>query len=77
MPIEGSTQLQHSWPTGQKLYMRREDRDAAAAQFQLTEISPEARTAYIQERNTNRAWVQVHMEVSVFIACCLFRRDCA
>ncbi|KAG9221642.1 hypothetical protein CCMSSC00406_0005555 [Pleurotus cornucopiae] len=60
--FEGSTQLQHSWPTGQKLYMRREDRDAAAAQFQLTEISPEARTAYIQERNTNRAWVQVHME---------------
>ncbi|KAJ8693663.1 hypothetical protein PTI98_008638 [Pleurotus ostreatus] len=60
--FEGSIELLHSWPTGQKLYMRREDRDAAAAQFLLTEISPEARTAYIQERDTNRAWVQVHME---------------
>lgn len=64
MPIESSMQLHHPWPTGQKLFMPAQDWDAAAAQYRLTEISPEAKAAYIQERNTNRAWVQVHMEVS-------------
>ncbi len=65
MVIESSTQLDYSWPTGQKLFMREQDWDAAATQYSLTDLSPEAKAAYIHERNTNCAWVQVHMEVSV------------
>ncbi|KAL4263624.1 F-box domain-containing protein [Pleurotus pulmonarius] len=60
--FESSTQLDYSWPTGQKLFMREQDWDAAATQYSLTDLSPEAKAAYIHERNTNRAWVQVHME---------------
>ncbi|KAF4564653.1 hypothetical protein EYR40_010820 [Pleurotus pulmonarius] len=63
--FESSTQLDYSWPTGQKLFMREQDWDAAATQYSLTDLSPEAKAAYIHERNTNRAWVQVHMENQV------------